>query len=119
MIRDFVFAPDRSQAPEPGATVMYTHTLKNTGNVSDTYAIAWSSSTGWGAVTAPASVLLNPGQSRVMTVTVNVPAGNGSRGITDKTTITATSTFSATHFLKVMDTTIVPVARVYLPVVLK
>ena len=119
MIRDFVFAPDRSQAPEPGATVMYTHTLKNTGNVSDTYAIAWSSSTGWGAVTAPASVVLNSGQSRVMTVTVNVPAGNGSRGITDKTTITATSAFSATHILKVTDITIVPVARVYLPIVLK
>ncbi len=118
MIDDFTFTPDRSAAPEPGATVIYTHTLRNTGNVSDTYSIVWSSSTGWGTVSAPASVLLNASQSRVMTVTVNVPGVN-SRGIADKTIITATSTFSATHSLKVTDITIVPVARIYLPLVMK
>jgi hypothetical protein len=117
-IRDFVFEPDRGSAPEPGASLSYTHTLKNTGNVSDTYSIAWSSSKGWGTVTIPASVTLNSGQSRVMTVTVNVPA-IGSRGLTDKTIITATSTLSATHILKVTDTTLVPVARIYLPLVMK
>ena len=117
-IRDFVFEPDHSSAPEPGASVMYTHTLKNTGNVSDTYSLAWSSSTGWAAVTAPSSVALDSGQSRVMTVTVNVPM-SGSRGITDITVLTATSAFSATHILKVTDITIIPVTRLYLPIVLR
>ncbi|HZY42824.1 MAG TPA: hypothetical protein VFF59_12590 [Anaerolineae bacterium] len=117
-IRDFVFEPDHDSAPEPGATVIYTHTLKNTGSISDTYSIAWSSSKGWATVTAPSPVTLDSGQSRVMTVTVNVPGVN-SRGFTDTTILTATSAFSATHTLNVKDVTLIPVARVYLPVVLK
>ncbi len=117
-VRDFVFEPDHSSAPEPGASVMYTHTLKNTGNISDTYSIVWSSSKGWATVTAPSSVTLNAGQSRVVTVTVNVPGAN-SRGFTETTILTATSTFSATLNMKVTDKTIIPVSRVYLPVVLR
>jgi hypothetical protein len=117
-LHDFAFAPDHASAPEPGATVVYTHSLENTGNVSDTYSIEWTSSQGWAAVTAPAVISLDPGQVRVMTVTVDVPSTN-SRGLTDTTILTATSTFSPTQSLSAKDVTLVPVTRVYLPIVLR
>ncbi len=108
-IRDFAFAPDHNSTAEPGTMVIYTHTLTNTGSLSDTYSITWASSQSWATVTAPSPVTLDPGQSRVMTVTINVPAAN-SWGLTDTTVLTATSEFSATHILKVTDTTSVPPA---------
>lgn len=117
-IRDFAFAPDGSSTPDPGATIVYTHTLKNTGNVSDTYSMEWRSSRGWAAVDAPSSVALNPGQTRLMTVTVSVPGGGATRGQIETTIISATSVVSSTLTQHVVDVTRIPVAWVYLPLIM-
>ena len=49
---DFTFGPDHFGLQEPGTQVVYAHALRNTGTVSDTYAVAWSSSRGWATAAA-------------------------------------------------------------------
>jgi hypothetical protein len=118
-IRTFSFAPDQGSTPDPGATVIYTHTLHNTGNVTDTYQIQWSSSQGWASVNAASPLTLNPAESGIMTVTVNVPNTSAVRGLTDTTIITASSIISPTNVLHVTDITMVPRSRNYLPLMMK
>jgi len=84
-------APDRvGEAPSPG-TIVYTHTLTNTGSAADTYTLSAHSSNGWGATFDPSiPIMLNGGQSTTVTVTLGVPAGVMS-GTVDTLVITATS----------------------------
>ena len=117
--RAFSLTPDRSASPEPGTQVIYTHTLQNTGTVSDTYTLQSTSSRGWSSVAPLTSITLQSGQSTPITVTVTVPGGQGTRGQLDTTIVTATSTFSPTLTQHVTDITLVPTTRVYLPLVLK
>jgi hypothetical protein len=118
-IRDFSFTPDRSSAPDPDATVIYTHTLQNIGNVTDTYQIQWSSTRGWANVIATTPITLTPSQANIMTVTVSVPNTETVRGLIDTTIITASSLVSPTNVLHVTDITLIPRSRVYLPLTLK
>src|SRR5512143_2439116 len=90
---------DQASAPEPGTQVIYTHTLRNSGNISDTYNLTWTSSQNWAHVTADAggsAIVLDTDQFTSLRVTVTVPAGNGMRGLIDTTIITATSKLSTT-----------------------
>jgi len=123
----FLFTPDRASAQEPGADVTYFHTLHNTGNVSDTYILTWSSSKGWSAVSAtlnggsvvlPGAATLLVDQTLLVTVTVSVPTG-ALTGTIDTTIITATSTVSPTLVGRVTDITFIPSAHVYLPIIQK
>lgn len=122
--RNFVFAPNRSITAGPGDDIVYTHKLENTGNISDTYSLTWSTSRGWSTAIAgaggatiplPGSVTLLPSQTALVTVTVNVPT-DAMTGMLDTTVVTATST---TRAGRVVDTTLVPSARVFLPVILQ
>ncbi len=125
----FAFEPDRTSVHEPGEQVVYLHGLHNIGNVADTYNLTWSSSQGWASVAGavvggdafavPGSVVLEPDQSAVLTVTVDIPASNGVRGLSDTTTITAASTVSPTLIGRVTDVTWVAWMRVYLPLVVR
>lgn len=124
--RDFTFAPDHSSMQGPGATVIYTHTLQNTGNVSDTYAITWDSSRQWaevvvkvGGSTVNLPVTLLSGASLDVEVTVNVPASEAVRGQNDVTVMTATSLFDSSLARAVTDTTVVPKYFIYLPLVMR
>ena len=85
------FAPDRERTSPPGS-VLYTHTLTNAGNYTDTISFDTLSSNGWGATVIPA-VTLGPGASDLITVTVAIP-GNAVSGTIETTLITATSMFS-------------------------
>ncbi len=114
--RAFTFTPDRSSAPDRGATVVYTHTLVNIGSVTDTYVFNWSSTQAWTTVQATTPIILSAGQSNVVTVTVNIPNSPGVVGQRDTTIITATSQISPTMHTTTTDITMVPLARVYLPV---
>jgi hypothetical protein len=106
---------------------VYLHSLHNTGSISDTYTLTWSSSQGWASVSAasdgigisvPGTATLVADQTLVLTVTVNVPSGEAVRGLIDTTIITATSV-SPTLSRRVTDMTLVPRARVFLPMVLQ
>ena len=117
--RSFSFSPDRSSAPDPGATVIYTHTLWNTGSLTDTYQLQWSSTQAWAVVTATTPITLTPGQHNLVTVTLNIPGNNGIVGQHDTTLITATSTVSPSLQAVVTDFTLVPRMRLFLPVILR
>jgi hypothetical protein len=115
------FSPDRSGSGEPGEQVIYSHALRNNGIVSDTYQITWHSSQGWATVTAPASLQtgLLPNEVAMVTVTVNIPNTDTVRGLVDVTVVTATSVSSPTVMGRVVDTTMVPRMRLYLPLILR
>ncbi len=76
-----LFDPDQSGNTTAGGTVSYAHTVTNTGNVSDTFDLTYSSSQGWSYVfydatnTPITSVTLAPGASAAITVRLTVPAG--------------------------------------------
>lgn len=120
-----LFVPDRSSSLEPGEDVTYIHTLHNTGNVSDTYTLAWSRSHSWSTLSAalngvpvmvPGTATLLADQTLLVTVTVSVPM-DAVTGTVDMIVITATSSSSPTLVGRVTDITLVPSSYVYLPAV--
>lgn len=128
-LRDFSFEPsDRAGPADPGQPAVYTHTLYNTGNVSDTYSLTLTSSRGWasvvglvggGTVALPGTLNLNPGQTAIITVTISVPDNQGVRGWTDETDVFAESATIPTLKRHVSDTTLVPRIRIFLPIVVR
>jgi hypothetical protein len=127
LLRSFAIQPNHSAIAEPGEELVYTHTLQNTGNISDTVSLSTHSSRGWssamvgnegGAATLPVSVTLMPDQVALITVTVSVPV-SAMTGTVDTTIITATSAISPTRVGRVVDTTLLPRARVFLPIILR
>jgi uncharacterized repeat protein (TIGR01451 family) len=114
----FSFTPDQWAVVDPGATIIYTHSLFNTGNITNSYDLTWTSTQPWSTVFATTTIELLTGQEYVVTVTVNVPNNGGVLGQHDTTIIIATSTFSPTSHL-VADFTLVPTARIFLPVILR
>jgi hypothetical protein len=119
----FKFEPDRMWAAEPSAAVVYTHTLQNTGTLSDQYTLDWHSSQDWAAApqvsvggnTVLLPVALDAGETAVVEILVSVPDSASAPGLTDKTVITATSLFFPSLSRTVVDMTMVPKTRVFLP----
>ncbi len=91
-----------------GQTVVYTHTLRNGGNYTDTFDLVTSNSHGW-TVTLPASVTLQAGESKLLAVGVAVPTDVFTTSvIVNLSVITATSRVSPTTVLAIVtDTTYV------------
>ncbi len=117
---DLSFEPDHASSQEPGQQVSYVHTLQNQGSIADTYQLTWASSQNWAAVSVSVSpTMLLPGEQALVTTTVTIPNSNAVRGLVDTTVVTATSVTSPTLHQRVVDTTLVPVAQVYLPVILR
>jgi hypothetical protein len=124
----FTLASDHLGMSKPGTRVVYLHSLHNTGSVSDTYQLTWSSSQGWSSVSAslnganvsvPGAATLQTDQTLILTVTVSLPSGDAVRGKKDTTIITATSSVSPTLVKSVTDTTLVPQYSIYLPVMMR
>lgn len=73
--------PDRNGTGTMGGTVRYTHTVTNTGNVTDTFLLSSVSSNGWSyayfdLLNNPiVSVTLNPGNSEDIIVQLSIPGG--------------------------------------------
>lgn len=79
-----------ADAGDPGATVAYTLTLENTGNIADTFTVE---ATGAWATNLPVDTFdLAAGETVDFVVEVTVPAG-AMAGDLDVTTVTATSAF--------------------------
>lgn len=92
-------APDNAANADPGATVHYTHTLINVGDMPDVVTITVSSSPGFTAIVEPEMVPLDIGNSVIVTATVTVTSGMpaGTEGVTIITAISGNdSLISAT-----------------------
>lgn len=102
--------PDRTSSGASPGTVVYGHTLTNTGSLPDTYTLNAVSSHGWSAAIVPATpVTLNGGQSTPVNVTLSIPSGVVS-GTLDTLVITAVAASDPGLTASATDTT-----RVYVP----
>ena len=104
-IHDLAFFPNNSGFGQEGTVVSYTHTLSNTGNGPDSFALTINSSNGWGTVVMPVSVTLQPDQAVEVTAFLTIPGGTA--GMVDTMVVTATSTISPAFSASVIDTTTV------------
>jgi uncharacterized membrane protein len=106
---DVGYAPDVTFVPDyletgaaPNDTFVYTHTLTNAGNYTDTFELTFSSSQGWGSLLDPGPFNLGPMEATEVRVEVTVPAGGTDQS--DTSVVTATSQGGAGPAL-VRDTT--------------
>jgi PKD domain len=104
----------------PGQSIVYQHTLTNTGTGADSFAVEASiDRSGWSVMTAPSMVgPLGPGIASSVVVTVTVPNGITTT-VTATAHITATSKFDANVTSTVMDVTTAQPYQVYLPAVIR
>jgi pimeloyl-ACP methyl ester carboxylesterase len=112
----------RSLATDPMSTVIYTHTLANTGKLAGTFSVEVASSL-WPAVlvsngylTTTMSLYLDSGMSTTLPISLSIPAGT--KGQSARIVLTATSQISPNIFIAVADVAGVPYC-VFLPVVLR
>ena len=80
--------PSRSAAP--GQDITFTVTIKNTGDVSDTYTLETADDAGWSLSLDNTSLTVPENENRTATLTVTIP-DNASPGTEDSITVTATS----------------------------
>lgn len=87
-ISGLLINPNNSGWAYPGETVVYTHTVTNTGNRTETVSLAAGSDQDWVTEVQPNSLILPRNVSRVVTLTVAIPTGVV-EGVIDTTVITA------------------------------
>jgi len=98
-----IFEPDRNGVAMPGQTIVYTHTLTNTGNYDDRF---YFHITGNWISVQPAQVTLASGNSAEVAVRVTIPTSPPPPCYTEhQALITAYSTFDPAVSDAVMDTT--------------
>jgi YVTN family beta-propeller protein len=108
--------PSRASGGRLGGTVVYTHTLVNTGSAEDSYRLGTISDGRWLVEHRPILVTLGPGISTTVAVTVTVPT-TATVGSREALTLTARS-LSQNVSESVSDAT-TALAGVYLPLVVK
>jgi uncharacterized membrane protein len=100
----------------PGSTVVYTHTLHNSGLDEDTFLLSTIAPNGWDTRVAPSSVSLPRNGSTIITVTVQVPTSALSTTLTfppDLATVRAQSVNDINGFGTAQEeTTVLQVAGV-------
>lgn len=121
-------APAYNDIVQPGALVVYAHTLTNTQTVTDTFLVVAHASEGWpvevrGAAYPGGTVELpiwnlGPGMTATLQVSLTVPV-TVSGGVVNTTTVTATSRYSPTATATVQNIARVDARRIYLPLVLR
>jgi len=103
-------SPDNATGGEAGQTIVYTHTVTNDSNTSDTFDLTAASSLGWSSTvtntsgTPLSSVTLAPGASATVQVRVVIPTGT-TDGTRDTTTISARSQTDTTVLDSALDVT--------------
>ncbi|MFP4393905.1 MAG: PKD domain-containing protein [Anaerolineales bacterium] len=79
--------PNHDETHDPGDTIIYEHTLQNTGASTDVIKLTLASSRDWATLLDPGPHTLVAGESILVRVEVTIPAGGG--GLSDLTTLTA------------------------------
>jgi len=110
-------AGDTSGDGTPGTTVMYTLEVMNDGNVTDTFNLTLSGNA-WTTSLSMSSVMLAPGESILVNVSVLVPAGV-TEGDMDTVTVTATSAGDPGTSDSQNITTTATAHLMYLPIILR
>ena len=98
--------PDNAQTAIPNQVVTYTHTLTNTGDLTDTVNLTADSSLGWSYSLSDNSLTLGINESAVVEVVVTVP-NNATNAQVDTTTVTATSVAGGVEVTATNQTTVV------------
>jgi uncharacterized repeat protein (TIGR01451 family) len=115
--------PDHVDSADPGSVVTYTHVLTNTGDDPDLFTLDTVSSQGWtvtlmggahSAGTPSLPLQLDAGAQTTFVVSITVPGD--SSGLTDVTTVTATSQADTSVWATANDTTHVAVWTPNVPV---
>lgn len=107
LVAGVILEPDNTTVATQGQVVVYTHTVTNIGNATDTFSVTATSTQGWlTALTAGPFVLPLDGMATVL-VTVTVPGG-ALDGSIDTTTVTATSQNNPAVTDSATDVTILP-----------
>jgi len=97
-------APAYDEYVNPGMVITYVHTITNTGNISDTFDIEWSSSHGWvKEVTPTQNLSLGSYVTATVWVRIEIP-GTAPGGLIETTALTATSPGSGAQAV-LIDTT--------------
>jgi hypothetical protein len=111
---------NQSSTVYPGQSIVYLHTLTNTGTGTDSFTVTASiDRSGWSVVAAPSIVgPLGPGIASGVVVTVTAPGGITTT-VTATARITATSQFDVNVTSMVTDVTTARPYQVYLPIVIK
>ena len=73
-----------------GTRLTYAVTVRNTGNVSDTYSLTATDDAGWSLSISPTSLSLSAGESGTAALSVTIPEA-AENGAEDSITVTATS----------------------------
>jgi hypothetical protein len=117
--------PDHTGQGESGETIIYHHTLTNTGTTTDTYLVEVVSKLDWPVELLggpyPTGTLMLPlrvGSQMTVSFQVSLTVPVTASGVTEITIVTATSQLSPTVQDTALDTTVV-YAWVYLPFVAK
>ncbi|MEJ5310564.1 MAG: S8 family serine peptidase [Anaerolineae bacterium] len=95
--------PDGAQTLTPGTAYTYTHQLANTGNATDTFRLALTSTRGWAMLAGTDTYTLPTSGAVTVLVRVDVPVGSG--GLVDIARLTATSVSTDAVTAGVTDTT--------------
>ncbi|MCL4263510.1 MAG: right-handed parallel beta-helix repeat-containing protein [Anaerolineae bacterium] len=99
-------APDRAASGNPGDTLIYLHTVTNTGDIAEQFLLSVTSANGWAAGVSPSSIILSPGEAASVQVTTTIPL-TATGGSSDVATVLARSQTDADVFDTAEDTTTV------------
>jgi len=116
--------PDHTQQAYAGDTILYDHTLTNTGTTTDTFQLEVLSTRDWpvelvGATQPTGTLSLQVAAQMTAPFQISLTVPSDAVGLTDTTIVTATSQISPTIRDSATDTTTVVYHRIILPFVAK
>ncbi|MFQ5811737.1 MAG: hypothetical protein ACE5I2_00880 [Anaerolineae bacterium] len=116
--------PDHTQQAYVGDTILYNHTLTNTGTTTDTFTLEVLSTQDWpvelvGATQPTRTLSLQVAAQMTAPFQISLTVPSDAAGTTDTAIITATSQLSPTVQDSATDTTVVVYHRYFFPVIAK
>ena len=116
--------PDHAQQAYVGDTILYSHTLTNTGTTTDTFTLEVVSTQGWpvelvGATQPTGTLSLQVAAQITAPFQISLTVPSGATGLTDSTIVTATSQLSPTVQDSATDATTVVYHRIIFPFIAK